>query len=152
HLLEDRIGDAVIDHQLLLPLTIAVRAVKLVENIFDLGVHAFAELFGSELETRFNLLGVLFDGDLRILVFIVENPAFAFGNNAISELGLRDLVSPLAESTFGEFLNVAFVHERHRRAIAPKGKLDRTPHQSLRPGDRDRLDADAGVLADTLLA
>ncbi len=63
-----------------------------------------------------------------------------------------EFVSPLAERAFGELLNVAFVHERDRLALVFERVLDGHADQALGAGDGDRLDADAGVEADLLLA
>ena len=53
---------------------------------------------------------------------------------------------------FGKFLDVAFVHQRDRLAARLERVLDRHAHQALGSGHGDRLDADAGIEADLLLA
>ena len=105
-----------------------MRAVKTIQNVFHLCIHAFAEFFRSELEARFNLLSVLFRRDLWVLVFVLENPAFAFSHNAIAKSSLRDFISPLSESAFSEFLNIALMNKRHRWTIVFERKLNRATH------------------------
>ena len=96
--------------------------------------------------------GILRDGQIRILVFVVENPALALGDDLVAEFFGGEFVSPLAERAFGELLDVAFVHERDGLASVLERVLDGHADQALGSGHRDRLDADAGVEANLLLA
>ncbi len=80
------------------------------------------------------------------------NPALAFGDDLVAEFVGGDFVSPLAECAFGKFLNVALVHQRDGLEAGFERVLDRHAHQALGSGDGDRLDADAGVEANLLLA
>src|SRR5207247_9451180 len=58
------------------------------------------------------------------------------------ELALRELISPVAKPTFGELLDIALVHQRHRLAPVVDGVLVRLADEALRALDGDRLDAD----------
>ena len=61
---------------------------------------------------RFDHFRILSDGQVRILVLVVEDPAFTFGDDLVPKFLSRDLVSPLTEGALGEFLNVALVNQR----------------------------------------
>ena len=87
-----------------------------------------------------------------ILVFVAEDPALAFGDDLVAEFLDGDFVSPLAEGALGEFLDVALVHQRDALEAIGNRVLDGHAHQALGSGDGDRLDADAGIEADLLLA
>ncbi len=113
-LLEDGVGNAIVDHQLLLPRALAVGGVDGVEAIFHFFVEGLAEIIGREFQARFDLVGILLDGEIRILVFVVDDPALTLGDDLVAELLGGDFVSPLAECAFGEFLDVAFVDQRDR--------------------------------------
>ena len=47
HLLENGIGDAIVDHELLFPVAFAVGGADGVEHLFDFGVDGFLEIFGG---------------------------------------------------------------------------------------------------------
>ena len=64
-LLEDGVGDAVVDHDLLLPLALAVRRVDRVEHRLHFVADGFAEGFGALLQAGLDQRGVLLDGELR---------------------------------------------------------------------------------------
>src|SRR5208282_3678143 len=110
-LLEDGVGDAVVDHQLFLPDAFAVGGVDGVEAGFYFFVDALTEIVGRELQAGFDQIRILFDGQVGILVFVVDDPAFTLGDYFVAELCGRQIVSPLAERAFGELLDVAFVDE-----------------------------------------
>src|SRR5258708_23105121 len=112
HLLEDRISDPVIDPDLLFPCTFAVGSVNRIQALLDFTVKLFLEALRRKLKTRLDHCCVLFDGESGVLVNVIENPALALCDNVIAELIAGNLVSPLAESAFGKFLNVALVHKR----------------------------------------
>src|SRR4029077_16985361 len=51
NLLEDRVGDAVVDHQLFLPRALAMRGIDRIETVFYFFVEITAKIVGGELET-----------------------------------------------------------------------------------------------------
>src|SRR6185312_227608 len=85
HLLKDGIGNAIVDHQFLLPLPVDVSAVKTIEDVLHLGMYTLSEFFKCELQAGFDLLRILLNRDLRVFIFVVENPALAFGDDAIAK-------------------------------------------------------------------
>ena len=62
------------------------------------------------LQARLDHRGVLLDGELRIAVAIVDDPALALGDDFIAEFVPRQFVAPVAERAFGELHDVALVH------------------------------------------
>ncbi len=108
-------------------------------------------LFGGLFEPGLDHRGDLLDGKILILVFVVENPALALGDDLLAKFLGRQFVAPVAEGAFGELLNVAFVHERDDRALVFDGVLDRPAHQSFGARGRNWLDADAGIFANFFL-
>ena len=112
HLLENRICDAVIDHQLLLPCAVTVGGIDLVEHRSHFFCDRFAKLRRRVFQSGFDQRGILFDAQIRVLVFVVDDPTLALGDDLVAELFRRKFVSPLAKCAFGELLNVAFVHQR----------------------------------------
>src|ERR1700750_2418064 len=89
-LLEDGVGDAVVDHHLLLPLACAVRFADLVENGLDLGTELLPEGFGDKLESGLDQCGVLLDGQIGIRFEIAEDPALALGHGLVAEFVSRE--------------------------------------------------------------
>ena len=151
-LLEDGVGDAVVDENLVLPRAFAVCLADGVENAFDLGIERIAKFLVAEFEAGLNQRGILFDGDVGVGVDIAEDPAFALGDGLVAKLLDRNLVSPLAERTFGELLNVALVHQRYGLAAGLERLANGITDEALGSEDRDRLDADARVGTNLLLA
>ena len=89
---------------------------------------------------------------IRILIFVVDDPALALGDHLVAKFFRGQFVSPLAECAFGKFLDVALVHQGHALAAGFERMTNRHAHQALGSGHRDRLDADAGIEANLLLA
>ena len=152
HLLEDGIGDAIVDHQFLLPGPFAVTRIDGVQNRLHFFVNGLAEIFSSKFHTRLYQSGVLLDGKIRVFIFVVQNPALPFGHYLIAEFFGCEFVSPFSERSLGEFLNVSLVHQGHAFAAALKRKLNRHAHQTLGSRHRNRLYAHAGIQADLFLA
>ena len=116
-----------------------------IETVFYFFVDSLAEVLRRELHAGLDELGVLLDGEIRIPVFVVDDPALAFGNHLVAEFFGGEFVSPFAEGAFGEFLDIAFVDEGDGLAFVFERVLDGHAHQALGTGYRDGLDADAGV-------
>src|ERR1019366_7262667 len=152
YLLEDGVGDAVVDHQLFLPGAFAVRGVDGIETVFYFFVDGRAEIVGRELEAGLDEVRILLDGETGILVFVVEDPALALGDDLGPKFLGGDFVSPLSERAFGELLDVAFVDESDRLVLVFESVLDRHAHQTFGSGHGHGFDADAGIEADLLLA
>lgn len=95
---------------------------------------------------------VLSDGEIRTLVFIVNDPALTLGNDFVAKFLCGEFISPLAECTLGEFLNVAFVNEGDGFSFVIESMLNGHAHQALGAGYGNGFDADAGIEADLLLA
>ncbi len=72
------------------------------------------------------------------------------GDDPIAELGLRQLVAPVAEGPFGELHDVALMHDGDELAVVGQRVLNRHPHEALGARLRHGLDADAGIRRDTL--
>ncbi len=62
-----------------------------------------------------------------------------------------DFIAPFAERALGELLDISFVHQRDGFALVLQRELNRNAHQALGSGDRNRLDANAGILANLFL-
>src|SRR4029079_936661 len=75
---------------------------------------------------------------------------FLFGDHAVAEFLLRELVAPVTKRPFGEFHDVALVHKGHRLAAVVDRVLERHAHQALRAELRHRLHANAGIRTDAL--
>src|SRR5580698_621679 len=150
-LLEDAVGDTVVDHQLRLPRAFAMRGVYAVDDALHLSVQRLAEVLRRELHAGLYQLGVLFNGQAWIAVEVVDDPAFALGDHLLAEFLRRQFVAPLAERAFGELLNVPLVNERDRLPAILQRVLDGHPDQALGAGNRDRLDTDTRIFADALV-
>jgi hypothetical protein len=106
----------------------------------------------AKLKAGLDEVRVLFNREIRILVFIVDDPALTLGHDLVAEFLRSEFVSPLAERAFGELLDVAFVDERDRFVLMFESVLDGHPYQTLCAGHRNGLDAYAGIEANLLLA
>src|SRR5437870_1185692 len=151
-LLEDGIRDAVVNHQLLLPRAVAVCLVDLVQHILDFFIDGFLELFGRKFQPRLDHVGILFDCEIGILIFVIQNPALALGDNLVAELLSREVITPLAEGALGELLDIALVHQRDTLLASLKSGLDSHAHQALGSGHGNGFDADPRVQPNLLLA
>src|SRR6266478_310223 len=151
-LLKHGVCDAVIDHQLVLPLSFAMRRGYRVERLLYFAVNSLLERVRSLFESRFDQRRILFHGKRGILVQIVHDPALALGDRLRSELFARQVIAPVAERALGKLLDVALVHQRNALLVVRQRVLDGPAHQPFRPRWRNRLDAHAGVPANLLLA
>ena len=124
--------------------------VNRVERLLHFSVDRFLERVRGLLESRLNQRRVLLQGERRILVEVVDNPALAFGDRLRAELFARQVIAPIAERALRELLDVALVHQRHALALVPQRVPDGPPHQPLRSRRGNRLDAHAGVPANLL--
>ena len=131
YLLEDRVGDPVVDHDLLLPFAAPVRCINAVEHALDFLLHLLPERRLGKFHPRFDHLCIFRDRQLRVLILVIQNPALALGDYLIAKLFGGKLVSPLAERALGKLLDISFVHQRHRFPSALQSVLDRHPHQPL---------------------
>ena len=111
-----------------------------------------AEFLVGELQAGFDEGGVLLDGEGGIFVVVVKDPALALSDDLVAEFFGGEVVSPFAEGAFGEFLDVAFVHQGDDRSAAGQRELNGHANEALGTGDGDGFDADTGVQADLLLA
>ena len=74
----------------------------------------------------------ILDQDLALWDSAVARiPDFRLCHAGIAEFLGRHLVAPIPERTLGEFLDVALVHQRHRRTAVVDGILDRGSDQAL---------------------
>src|ERR1017187_9256043 len=151
NLLEDAVGDAIVNHQLRLPRPLAVSGVDAVEHNLHLFVERVAEVLLRKLQTGLHHLGVVLDGQSRILVEVADDPALALGDDLVAKLLGSQLVAPLAERAFGELLDVALVHEGHRLEMMGQRVLDGHAHQALGPGNGHRFDTNTGVFTNPLI-
>src|SRR5215467_10944937 len=130
----------------------AMGGVDRVENVFDFLVNGLTKFGRGELQPGLNKAGVLLNRKIRILVFVVEYPAFALSNNLVAEFLSRQFVAPLPKCTFGEFLDVSLVDERYTLAAIFECVLNCHPYKAFCARDGDRFDADAGIETNLLLA
>src|SRR5438270_5258544 len=150
-LLEDGIGDAVVDHQLLFPRSIAVSLVDGIEDIFHFLVNRIAEFRRAELQARLDQVCILLDCNIGILVLVVENPALALGNDLVAKFLRGQFVAPLAKSALGELLDVALVNQGYTLAAVLERELNGHANQALGSGHRYRFDANTRIEANLLL-
>ncbi len=94
---------------------------------------------------RLNQPCVIGCGKVWIAIFVIENPAFAFGDAISSEFRCGELIAPVTKCTLGEFHDVALVHQGHMALFPLEAQrvLNCTPHMALRSFFAHRLDADA---------
>ncbi len=144
-LLEDGIGNAVVDEDLVLPRPVAVRFADRIEHSFDFGIEFVAKCLVPELEARLDECRVFFNRDAGVRIDIAEDPALALRHGLIAEFLHRHFVAPFPKCAFSELLDVALVNERDSLAAGLDGVADRVTYQALGAEDGDRLDADARV-------
>ena len=89
-LLEDGISDAIVDENFFLPRAVTVRLAELRENISDLSIERFLEIFWRDCEAWLDHRGVVFDAEVWVGIFVAKDPALAFGDDLIAELFARD--------------------------------------------------------------
>src|SRR6187402_418804 len=148
--LEGGVGDAIVDEDHALPLAVAVGLADLRKNVLHFGGYLLAKSGRSEGDAGLYDCGDLFGCDAWVLIECSQNPALTLRNNLGAELFLRNLVSPIEEGTFGELLDVALMHDRHHLAVVIDGVLNGCADKALGAVNRDRLDAEARVVAKAL--
>src|SRR6266700_6601204 len=116
------------------------------------GGDRLAELGWGILEAWLDECGIFFRAKIRVLVFVVENPALTFGHDSLAEFFGCKFVSPLSERALGELLDVALMYQRDCFASAFERMLNRHAHQAFRGKNRNRFDADSRVGPHLLLA
>ncbi len=131
--MKHRICDAVIDHQFLFPLTLAVRTVDGIHGLLHFRVDTFLEVVGTLFQPRLDHAPVLFDGQRRVPVEVIDDPALTLGYGIRAKLLTREFIAPIAKATLGKFLDIALVHQRHALAPVRKSILDSPAYQPLRP-------------------
>ena len=87
------------------------------DGLFDLFDYRRALFVAHLVKSRLYHSGVLFRAYRAILFAVFEYPCFALGHDLASELFFGKLVAPVAERPFGKLHDVAFVNQRHRRAV-----------------------------------
>ena len=150
-LLEDRIRDSVIHQDLRLPLPSAVRRANRGQHRLHLCHHALAKLLRRKLDPRLNQRRILLRRQARVGLQVAQNPALPLGHGLFAELLRGNLVAPFAEGSLGELLDISLVDDGHRLAVVIQRKLDRSPHQPLRPCNRDRLHPNSRIQPHLLL-
>src|SRR5690606_35803748 len=143
--LERDVGDGVANAQEALPLAVTVGRPER-ERGFDLAAQLRLRLGRRHLVPGLDEARVLFDGEVRLLLDVAEDPRFALGDDLVPELAGRERVSPVAEGALGELHDVALVNERHALSPVRERVLDRRADEPLRSFLRDGLDADSGRL------
>src|ERR1700687_1674815 len=134
-LLEDGIGNPVVDHEFLPPRPLAMRGINRFQNVLDFLVDRLPEVFRGKLHARFDERSILLNRNVGVFILVAQNPALALGHHLVAKLLGRQLVNPLAERSLGKFLDISLVHQGHTLAAARQGELDRHPHQSLGTGN-----------------
>ena len=95
-----------------------------VEDFFHFLLDSLAKCRWSELHAGLDQFGVLRDGEIWILVFVVEDPALALGDDLVAKFFGGEFVSPLAEGAFGKLLNVSFVNQGDAFAAGFEGDAE----------------------------
>ncbi len=62
-----------------------VTGVNRVQAFLYLFVQSLPKIVSGEFKARLDEAPILFDSEAGILVFVVEDPAFAFGDNVVAE-------------------------------------------------------------------
>ena len=75
---------------------------------------------------------------------VVFFPQLFFGDGLVAKFFARQFIAPVTEGAFGEFHDVAFVHQGHAGAVALQGVANGLAHQPLGLEFADGLDAHAG--------
>ena len=110
-LLEDGVGDAVVDQDLLLPLAVAVRLADRGEDGLDPRRQSSPKSSGANSMPGSMSAAFCFGREVRVGLEVAEDPALALGDGLVAELLRGDFVAPLAEGALGELLDVALVDE-----------------------------------------
>ncbi|CCK18269.1 FIG00643354: hypothetical protein [Cronobacter universalis NCTC 9529] len=87
----------------------------------------------------------VFHNDLFTVVRVLDFHPRAAVDKLAAKLFTRQLVAPVFKRAFGEFHDVAFVHQGHGFAIVGDGVFNRRAHQAFGAFFRTRLDADAAM-------
>ena len=153
-LLEDAVGDAVIDQHHRLPLAIAVAFADAIDHGLHLGADPFFFLGGEAVVARLDQAGVVLAAEGVVPLQVVEDPAFPLGDAHVAEFAGGQLVAPVAEGALGEFHDVALVHQGHVALVAleAQGVLDGFADVALAAVLAHGFDANPGARRDLALA
>ena len=153
-LLEDAVGDAVVDHHHRLPLAVAVAGADGFEHALHLGADRLFFLGGERVVAGIHHAGIGLDAQARVAVGVVEDPALPLGDAISAELAGGQLVAPVAEGPLGELHDVALVHQGHVALVALQleGMQDCLADVALAAVFAHRFDADAGARRNAALA
>src|SRR5438445_11210705 len=114
-----------------------MRRVDGIYGLLHFRIDTFLESVGTLLQPWLDHASVLLDGQRRVLIQIVDDPALALGHRGRAKLFARKLIAPIAKPTLRKFLDVAFVHQRDAFAPMPQRILDSSAYQPLRPSRRN---------------
>ena len=150
-LLEDGICNAIVNHELRLPSTLAVSGVNGVEDAFHFFFNGLPKSRRRKFHSGLDENGIVCHREVGVLVFVVEDPALTLGNDLSAKLLRGHFIPPGTERAFCKFLNIAFMNQRYRLQLVLQSMLNGDANQSLGASDRDGFDAHAGIEPNLLL-
>ena len=120
-----------------------MRGVDPIENQPDFIGNGRSEFGRRELQAGLDQRRILLGRQIRVLLFVVDDPALAFGNHLIAKFLNSKFISPLTKRAFCELLNIPLMDECDCLQPIVECVLDRHSHQSLGRKNRNGLDANA---------
>ena len=131
--------------QFRLPLAVAVSRPQL-QRLFHFLLDIVLLVGRHHVEAGVDHLGVIFHAQVRVLLFVAQDPRLTLADDVIAKLALGQRVAPLLEGAFGVLHDVALVHEVHVLALVRQRPFDRRADQSLRAFHGNRLERDTGCI------
>ena len=90
--------------------------VDLLEHVVHFLVYRLSKILSGEFQSRLDQVRILLDGHVWVFIFVIQYPALALCHYLVAEFLSCQLVTPLPERAFGEFLDIAFVYQGDRLA------------------------------------
>ena len=118
-----------------------MRGIDPIEYHTDFIGNGRAEFGRRELQAGFDQRCILLGREIRVLVFVVDDPALAFGDHLIAKFLNRKFISPLTKRAFCELLNISFVNQGDRFEPVFESVLDRHSRQPFGSKNGNGLDA-----------
>ena len=148
--LQGHVGDGIFEQQFRFPLAVAVSRPQL-QRLFHFLLDIVLLVGRHHVEARVDHLGVICHAQVRVLLFVAQDPRLTLADDVIAKLTFGQRVAPLHEGTFRVLHNVSLVHEVHVLALVRQRPFDSGADEPFRALHGNRLERDTGCLGKTNL-